>query len=227
MESASRGENPQQMLRRAQGSPSTDDATRPSLPKESPGTLRGSSTSPMLDYVKMTQREAQERRTATRMSELMNEAKGSDGVDLQIQEPLTTNVERSPRDRGGFSGSPVRSSILGPSAASVASASGARRNITQRRSRDKVKDTGDSAPSSALLARRPRSRSQDRRYSLESRGGIEDCERQDWRATSARVLPRTAEKRPTLEERSRTVHLSPYLFGGSDDEDKDGTGDDC
>jgi hypothetical protein len=75
------------------------------------------------------------------------------------------------------------------------------------------------------LARRPRSRSQDRRYSLESRGRLEDCESQEWRAKSARVLPRTAEKKPSLEERGQTVHLSPYEFVSSDDEGNNETGD--
>ena len=44
-----------------------------------------------------------------------------------------------------------------------------KRNITQRRSRGRSsRDDGTRAPDPALLARRPRSRSKDRRYSVES-----------------------------------------------------------
>jgi len=226
MESGSSGEVPQQMLRRVQGVSPNGDATAQSLPRESPVKMRGSPTSPMLDYVKRTQMEAQERRTATRISALIDDEKGLDRVNLQMRVSPAMNVARSPEDLARTSGSPSRQSMIGPSSPSIASASGVRRNITQRRSRDKVRDNGASAPFSGLLTRRPRSRSQDRRYSLESRRGLEECERQDWRATSARFLPRTAEKKPTLEERGRTVHLSPYLFIESEDEGKDETGDD-
>ena len=220
MESGSRGEASQQMLRR--GTPSTDDATAKPLPRESPVMTRGSPNSPMLDYVKKTQMEAQEWRTAMRMSTLMDEVTGSTGVDLQTQVSPATNVVRSPGNPVMSTGSPLRSSILGSSSASMASALGVRKNITQRRSRDKLRDVGASAPASDLLARRPRSRLED---SLESRGRLEDCESQEWRATSARVLPRTAEKKPSLEERGRTVHLSPYAFVSSDDEGNNETGD--
>jgi hypothetical protein len=81
MESGSSGEVPQQMLRRVQGVSPNGDATAQSLPRESPVKMRGSPTSPMLDYVKRTQMEAQERRTATRISALIDDEKGLDRVN--------------------------------------------------------------------------------------------------------------------------------------------------
>jgi hypothetical protein len=65
----------------------------------------------------------------------------------------------------------------------------ARVNITQRRSRGKAKDEGDTAPSASLLARKSRSREEDRRYSIESAQGEIDGERQHWRSATARHKP--------------------------------------
>ncbi len=64
-----------------------------------------------------------------------------------------------------------------------------RRNITQRRSKGRAKDDGETAPRASLLARRPRSRCKDRRYSVETVGNEAECERKDWRAVSARHPP--------------------------------------
>ena len=55
---------------------------------------------------------------------------------------------------------------------------------------------GEIAPKQSLLHRRPRSRSKDRRYSVESGGAEMECERQDWRSASARFPPAS----PGLDE---------------------------
>jgi hypothetical protein len=50
------------------------------------------------------------------------------------------------------------------------SSTAARKTITQRRSRDRGMNGGYLVPNPNLLSRRPRSRSKDRRYSIESEG---------------------------------------------------------
>jgi hypothetical protein len=98
---------------------------------------------------------------------------------------------------------------LGFSSSSVVPPTAVRRNITQRRSRDKIKDEGDTVPRSSLLSRKPRSRSKDRRYSVESTGEMVDFERTDWRSSaSARFSPP-----PT---RGGTYQLNPYPAGDPD-----------
>ena len=96
---------------------------------------------------------------------------------------LVSRWSKHPTDGGSSSaGSPTgRVSAVSPTAV--------RRNITQRRSKGKTKDEGDTLPLASLLSRRPRSRSKDWRYSLESTGIEAACENQDWRHTSARFQP--------------------------------------
>jgi hypothetical protein len=70
-----------------------------------------------------------------------------------------------------------------------------RRNITQRRSRGKVKDEDDQAPDTSRVSRQPRSRSKDRRYSVKSTGVLHRPERsftgmQDVRPARAMVQPK-------------------------------------
>jgi hypothetical protein len=128
--------------------------------------------SPTLDYVRRTQVEAQEKRVTDRVRELMaGRTFTPDGARAQLNEEGSSSV-RSP---GG------RQSVVPPTAV--------KRNITQRRSRGKLKDEGDAVPSASLLSRRPRSRSKDRRYSVESTGMEATCERQDWRSASAKFKP--------------------------------------
>ncbi len=74
--------------------------------------------------------------------------------------------------------------------------SAVRKNITQRRSRGRTKDEGNLVPDVSMVSRRPRSRSKDRRYSIESVGIWSPPEQsftewQDWRPATAVVEPRT------------------------------------
>ena len=101
-----------------------------------------------------------------------------------------------------FDSSPVEAIPVADAAATLVPPTAVRRNVTQRRSRDKGRDEGDRAPSAALLSRRPRSRSKDRRCSMESTGAREDCERQDWRATRALVQP--------IQTSSNTSRIASY-----------------
>jgi hypothetical protein len=64
----------------------------------------------------------------------------------------------------------TRSDAVGSSSGGTMPGTAVRKNITQRRLRGRAKDDGETAPRASLLARRPRSRSKDRRYSIESIG---------------------------------------------------------
>ena len=133
--------------------------------------------SPALDYVRRTQTEAQEARVTARMRELM------------MGRTLTPDGARAKPNGGSSSSveSPEGQHMMVPPTA-------VRRNVTQRRSKGRATDVGDTAPMESLLTRRPRSRSKDRRYSLESIGRESPrigaaCESQDWRSASARFGP--------------------------------------
>jgi hypothetical protein len=209
---------PQQILRAAlEGSPSSNGR------KERPVKVSRTSMSPLLDNVRARESEALNYRTSRRMRELQEEAMSSSATAYQDdEENLSDHMETSPSQEDR------RYETINESSSSKARvpATEARRNITQRRSRGRAKDAAELLPRADLLTRRPRERAQDRRYSSESMGGLEDCERRDWRATSARFLPRAVEKKPSLEERSRTIHLSPYAFVSRDDEQDRGMDDD-
>jgi hypothetical protein len=126
---------------------------------ESPSAEKGKSPrSPLLDHVRSTQTQAMEQRTATRIRTLMETEKRND-------ELRGTYQSSSQRLQG--SSSPL---LTGRSP--MMSGSVVRRNITQRKSRGRSRDDGSTAPDASLLARRPRSRSKDRRYSLESNGTL-------------------------------------------------------
>ena len=176
-----KSETPKQMLERALNATDSNSGKRRS-PASNSTRLSKSPSSPLLEFTKRTQREALESRTTARVRE------------------LTQGVETLPHD--GRGGSPdsgavnavlrndpdgVRGELMESSSGSAVPPTVVRRNVTQRRSRGKPKDEGDSLPPASLLARRPRSRSKDRRYSLESTGGMKNCERQDWRSASIRV----------------------------------------
>jgi hypothetical protein len=75
-------------------------------------------------------------------------------------EPRTDGLSRAV---GGSKGRFEDESLCVPESA-------VRKNITQRRSRGKTKDEGNIAPDASMISRRPRSRSKDRRYSIESVG---------------------------------------------------------
>ena len=134
--------------------------------------------SALLEHVRKTQVEALENRTQARVKELLQ------GATMSPQ-------------GGGAPESVTRSAIKLSPAESVKRGSDVtnlpntevRRNVTQRRSRGRARDEGEQAPLESLLSRRPRSRSKDRRYSVESSGETADCERQDWRSAGARFQP--------------------------------------
>ena len=153
---------------------------------------QGSSSSPqspnrrseLLDHVRRTQLEALENRTQERVKELLQGATMS---------PQVGSARESMRTRSAVKLSPSESMKQDSGSVNVPNTA-IRRNVTQRRSRGRAKDEGDQAPSLGLLDRRPRSRSKDRRYSVESQGELADCERQDWRSAGARFQPSGAPK---------------------------------
>ena len=149
--------------------------------------------SPLLDHVRTSQIQAQAHRTATRLNELQQEKLAKEAAR---RSQASENI-KSPRTLRGdiatpmFSGTPMRSDSLIHQPSMAMPATQARRNITQRRSRDRGIDEGTDVPQSFRVARRSRGRSKDRRYSVESTGvnEIADCERQDWRSTSGVMDP--------------------------------------
>ncbi len=183
---ANKRETPQQMLGRA------DSTTQDSGGRQrSPGQVssRSSPNSPLLDYVRYAQMAAQEQRTSARVREL-----------TMGQGMSTYDLSGSPVRAGGRSATGISLDVTptaipvgsweprhhGDGIPSVVPATVVRRNITQRRSRGKEKDDGTIAPDPSILSRRPRSRSKDRRYSIEAEGlTAGNCERQDWRSASA------------------------------------------
>jgi hypothetical protein len=133
----------------------------------------------LLEHTQRTQMEALESRTARRIETLLGGPPEFNGREKSgDNESISSKVER---------GSPLldamrqghRSSPPGyEEATAVARNTGetpllqssiGKRNITQRRSRGRSsRDDGTIAPDPTLVARRPRSRSKDRRYSVES-----------------------------------------------------------
>jgi hypothetical protein len=211
--------SPQQMLRQAIGAPPEVEVFEQQPALASPTRISISTSSQLLAHVKKTQADAQANRTAERARELMRDGTPSTGRKVKLAEFNTKNgsqqgVLEDPNHIPMFTGSPLRSAMFDPPAVRVAPATEARRNITQRRSRDRARETGDSSPKPEVVSRRPRCRSKDRRYSLESEGYEEDCERHDWRATSARSHLR---QQPAPAPAPCTAHLSRYWVGVSED----------
>ena len=193
----SKKETPQQMLGRALGG-QQNTVTTSSSPGFSARSIRPSSstrssTSPLLDYVRRSQVEALAERTSARVRELQTEDEPDpEDVVVDEQERLAQMIQGVPM----FTGVPLRSSMFNSPPAVPAAlpeekipATTARVNITQRRSRGKARDDGNTAPSESLLSRRPRNREKDRRYSIESVQGKEDDGRQNWRSATARHKP--------------------------------------
>jgi hypothetical protein len=98
--------------------------------------------SPQLEYVKQTQIQAQEQRVNARVQELME------------RRSLTPVISRRIEDQFDAS---TRSDAVGSSSGCTMPGTAVRKNITQRRSRGRVKDDGENASRASLLARRPRS----------------------------------------------------------------------
>jgi hypothetical protein len=175
-------ESPQQMLGRIMGMTPARIAKGRTPPDGGNGNHRQRAASPLLEYVRTNQIQAQAHRTATRLDELQQEATRLN--ELQ-QEKLAKEAERRSRVMENrtspkaleedivspmFSGTPLRSDSLIHQSSMAMSATQARRNITQRRSRDRGNDGGTDVSQIGRVARRPRGRSKDRRYSMESTG---------------------------------------------------------
>ena len=172
---------------------------------------RRSAGSPILEYVKRTQIEAMERRTAHRIMKI--DASSSkikvDGdftsIEFDEVEDVTLINDRIHRSPPSYQEAIGASSTLKTDEFTRAPESALRRNITQRRSRSKVKDDGLLAPDASLMSRRPRSRSKDRRYSMESTG-IRSPELQDSRPAMTVVKPKSGALSTRILELS---HLEP------------------
>ena len=197
------------------------DARQPTVgskDKNSPEDIRRKSGSPLLDYVKRTQIEALAHRTAARVEELgvgASQWGGERNSPFRFEEGGLDNAFSDDRGYGDSSpptyqravGMPFESRTDELSRAadgsngrfegesSLVPESAVRRNITQRRSRGRTKDDGLLVPDASVISRRPRSRSKDRRYSLESVGVWSPPEQQlsegqDWRPATAVVKPK-------------------------------------
>ncbi len=138
-----------------------------------------STSSPLLEHTRRVQIEALESRTARRIETLLEGPPESNGREKSgDNETMSSKVERgSPlldAMRQGHRSSPpgyeeATAMARNTGGTSLLQSSIGKRNITQRRSRGRSsRDDGTRAPDPALLARRPRSRSKDRRYSVES-----------------------------------------------------------
>ena len=207
--------SPQQILGSALGT-TTERNTTTRAPAASSPRAKSNPTSPLLDHVRGIQRDAQENRTRARVRELMGRdsspsRSGAEASNLISEHPEVTlrsspvhqnkevSVKKSSFDTptsGGipiFTGVPLRSAMFDSPESSAVPPTAARRNVTQRRSRDRERDDGE-APNASLLSRRPRSRSKDRRYSLESvgepLGDSDSCENREWRAARSLLRPK-------------------------------------
>jgi hypothetical protein len=184
---------PQQMLRQALivEAPETGGNGQMSPSASFPQQVRDS---PLPAHVRRTQIEVQAGRNSARVRELSQENASPFQYDEDLTEGHYSRGVENPGYIPMFTGSPMRSASLNMEADRVVPlpSTTARKNITQRRSRDRGTNEGDVPPSSSLLSRRPRSRSKDRRYSMESEGlnQMADCERQDWRPAVAWSRPR-------------------------------------
>ncbi len=191
-----KAETPKQMLGRVLNTTSGNSETKRS-PALSPSRASGSPSSPLLEYTKQVQRAALDSRTAARVRELMQGGemspreinRGSSSAN-EVGSSRDPRLDTSAQDGPNVMRGQAKDEVMDSPSRSTVPPTAARKNVTQRRPRGKLKDEGwDTAPRASLLARRPRSRSKDRRYSIESTGGEENCERQDWRSTSARFQP--------------------------------------
>jgi hypothetical protein len=147
-------QTPQQMLGRSFGSNRTERSNL-RLPDTGVSRMPRSPLSPELEeleFVKQTQIQAQEQRVTAWVKELM-EGRNSTPVDSRRADDQVDALTRSDAVGSSSGGTMLDTAI--------------RKNITQRRSRGRIKDDGQTAPRASLLARRSRSRSKDKRYSIE------------------------------------------------------------
>ena len=122
--------------------------------------------SPMMDVARRSQVEAKQ--TEKRVGDVKGSAQTYHSSVMELQGSSSFELQGS--------------SPFVPGRTAMVSGSILRRNITQRRSRGRSRDDGDEAPDPSLLARRPRSRSKDRRYSMESTGAAMSRSVLDFRA---------------------------------------------
>ncbi len=160
-----------------------------------------SSSYSMLEYTKRTQTEAVASRTAKRIGEIMGNSGKTSALSPVIQQASQNQSPPSyfeamgnlPELNKGETPLQKKDTLVlpGPTVS---------RNITQRRSRGRSRDDEPMASVSSILARRPRSRSKDRRYSIESTTGfpVQDSApdvsfvgSQDWRSARALGKPKT------------------------------------
>ena len=180
---------------------------------------RKSAGSPILEYVRRTQTEAMNNRTAQRIREI-NAGSARMRVDDEFS-PLKFNddddvatatidnrVQSSP-PTSSYQDAIGASSTIRTDEFSRAPESAMRRNITQRRSRTKTKDEGLLAPDISMVSRRPRSRSKDRRYSVESTG-IRSPELQDSRPAMAMVKPKDSALSTRIPDLSHSESYHHY-----------------
>jgi hypothetical protein len=164
------------MLRPAVGTPQGADlngqmpssASSPWQMPSSASSPRQMRDSPLLAHARRTQIDAQAGRTSARVRELMQINASTTQFDEEPAEPPNSGVVENPGYVPMFTGSPMRSAMS---------------------NRGTIE--GDVPSKSLLLSRRPRSRSKDWRYTLESEGlnQVTDSERQDWHSVSTRATP--------------------------------------
>ena len=151
----------------------------------SPSKARSARDSPLLDAVRQTHHEALAHRTAMRMEDLRKEGLAS------LSPPLYDEAVRLPSTSPSGSLNLVEQLSM-------------KRNVTQRRSRGRVSDDGSTALKSSLLSRRPRSRSKDRRYSMENQAP--DTQLFSQYETYEPVVSSEVELRPTAVQRRIDRH---------------------
>ena len=178
--------------------------------------------SPILEYVKRTQTEAMEMRTAHRIMEIDTGSSkfqvDGDFAPIEFDDAedvalIDDKIHRSPPSYQ------EASSALKTDEFTRVPESALRRNITQRRSRSKSKDEGMLAPEASMMSRRPRTRSKDRRYSMESTG-IRNP-KQDSRPATAVVPPKSgalSTRIPALSHPESDHHDDEMSQGAEDQE---------
>lgn len=183
-------------------SPTKSRAT-PKAKPSSASSRRSLVDSPLLEHVRRTQIEAMRARTARRIEKVNSEfnqvtmdeevlkSEFCEDDDDNLLQRESDQLRRSPPTYfEATSEIPEFSTEF-----SRVPESAMRRNITQRRSRGKAKDEDDRVLDASRVSRRPRSRSKDRRYSIESTGVLHHPElsftdMQDVRSARAMVRPK-------------------------------------
>ena len=179
--------------------------------KSSPAESRRNTGSPLLEYVKRSQIDAMASRTAKRISEVNGgfDRMKMDGDLLQSESDDDADMiaARFPHSPPSYFEAIGASPESRAGEFSRAPESAMRRNITQRRSRGRVKDEEDRAPDASRVSRRPRSRSKDRRYSVESTG-ISQPSAREFTARSFAELQNTRPARAMVKPKDLALSTS-------------------